>query len=65
MVSARMPDWEERQWALTHDLAVRLAIEAASDGTPAVEAAAQCVAIAAVTVAEYRAAVHGEDEGLL
>lgn len=61
MVAAvRDPDWEERQWALTHDLAVRLAIEAACDGKPATDSAAQCIAIAAVTVAEYRAATEGE-----
>lgn len=59
MVAVTNPDWEERQWALTHDLAVRLAIEAACEGKCAAESAAQCIAIAAVTVAEYRAATEG------
>lgn len=49
------PDWEERLWNLTHDIAVRLAMEAIEEGRTPLDAALTSVVLAAATVAEYRA----------
>ncbi len=47
-------DWEERLWQLTHDVAVRLAIEAKDTETDPVVAAGEAVSVAATTCELYR-----------
>lgn len=50
----RQIDWEERCWQLTHDLAVRLALEANDAGTDPAAAAGEAVMAAEWTCAVYR-----------
>lgn len=53
----RQIDWEERCWQLSHDVAVRLAIEAKDTGDDPVALAGEAVHIAATTCDVYRRAL--------
>lgn len=53
----RQIDWEERCWQLSHDVAVRLAIEAQESGKDPAVAAREAVMVAATTCEVYRTAV--------
>ena len=53
----RQIDWEERCWQLSHDVAVRLALEAKETGADPVVAAGEAVSIAATTCEVYRKAL--------
>jgi hypothetical protein len=62
----RSIDWEDRCWQLSHDMAVRLVIEAKDNGTDPVVAAGEAVHIAATLCEVYRGAVdlvEGKGEG--
>lgn len=53
----RSIDWEDRCWQLSHDMAVRLVIEAKDNGTDAVTAAGEAIHAAATLCEVYRGAV--------
>lgn len=53
----RQIDWEERCWQLSHDVAVRLVIEAKDNGDDPVALAGEAVNIATTTCDVYRRAL--------
>lgn len=50
----RQIDWEERCWQLTHDVAVRLALEAKDTATDPPTLAGEAVNVAVWTCSVYR-----------
>lgn len=53
----RQIDWEERCWQLSHDVVVRLALEANETGTDPVMTAGEAVSVAVATCEVYRKAL--------
>lgn len=64
IAATRDPEWEERMWALTHDLVVAASVTAGMDRAAPRECVADCIVIASTTVSTYRAVLERLSEDL-